>query len=127
MVSDLLRTTGHDLENSVDELSAGLNLIENVYHQRQKISTSCKMFKDLFKEVRERSIQALGFAKMLQKELGIAAQYDVNTSYEKLFQLLNESRHKLVGYNFSKKIFKNWNIDRRKNVCSSCYMNQHTQ
>ena len=85
------------------------------------------MFKDLFKEVRERSIQALGFAKMLQKELGIAAQYDVNTSYEKLFQLLNESRHKLVGYNFSKKIFKNWNIDRRKNVCSGCYMNQHTQ
>lgn len=112
MVSDLLRTTGHDLENSVDELSAGLNLIENAHHHRQKISTSCKKFKDLFKEVRERSIQALGFAKMLQKELGIAAQYDVNTSYEKLFQLLNESRHKLVCYNFSEKIFKNWSIDR---------------
>ena len=52
---------------------------------------SCRDFKKLFKETRERSIKALGFVKRLRTDLGVAATFNVNVSYSQLLDKLKSS------------------------------------
>ena len=72
---------------------------------------ACRNHKKLFKEIRERSAKALGFAKMLQKDLGIAAEYNVKVSSRKILELLRISKHVkvslLVIYGKMKMLFSN--------------------
>ena len=58
---------------------------------------ACRKHKKLFNEIRERSAKALGFAKMLQKDLGIAAEYNVKVSSRKILELLKSSKHVKVS------------------------------
>ena len=44
----------------------------------------------LFKEARERSVKALGFAKRLRNDLGVASTFQVNVTVLQLLEKLKE-------------------------------------
>lgn len=57
---------------------------------------TCRSIKNLFRETRERAAKALGFAKMLRKDLEIAADFNVLGAPEKLLADLAISNHVMV-------------------------------
>lgn len=59
---------------------------------------ACRKYKEIFKEVRGRAITALGFAKMLQKDLGIASKYKMTVDFEAILKALRDSKHYKVWY-----------------------------
>ncbi|XP_064627504.1 mitogen-activated protein kinase kinase kinase 4-like [Lineus longissimus] len=66
------------------------------HEHRQAIIQTCREFKNLFYEARERASKALGFAKMLKKALEVAADFDINVSTQELLQKLNDTGHTMV-------------------------------
>ena len=61
------------------------------FSHRLKVLQSCRDFKKLFKETRERSIKALGFVKRLRTDLGVAATFHVTVPYDELLEKLKSS------------------------------------
>ena len=59
---------------------------------------SCRDFKKLFKETRERSVKALGFVKRLKNDLGVAASFHVNVSVPELLERLKAKDYVQVTY-----------------------------
>lgn len=98
LVSNLCKSTGQYLESAVDECFSTHNPKEEDggASQRHKMSSACREYKEVFKEVRGKAIKALGFAKLLQKDLGIAANYFITTPVDNVFQVLKESQHTLM-------------------------------
>ena len=68
---------------------------------RVKVLQSCRDFKKLFKERRERSIKALGFVKRLRNDLGVAATFHVNVLYSQLLEKLKANDYIQVMYHDS--------------------------
>ena len=64
-----------------------------IYLCRVKVVQSCRDFKKLFKETRERSIKALSFVKRLRSDLGVAATFQVNVPYSELLEKLKSSEY----------------------------------
>ena len=93
LVADLLKSTGQFLEAAVDECFSLHNPEEEQLNHRQKIVSACREYKLIFKEVRERASKTLGIAKMLQKDLGIAAEFDLKVSCEEILETLRVSGH----------------------------------
>ncbi|XP_071800919.1 mitogen-activated protein kinase kinase kinase 4-like [Asterias amurensis] len=94
MASNLLESTRDYLEVGVDEVSSIYQ--DSQSHgdtMRRIIINSCKRFKCLFHEVRERASKALGFAKMLRKDLEIAAEFQKLVSTKELLRVLKKSDH----------------------------------
>ncbi|KAL3881975.1 hypothetical protein ACJMK2_028357 [Sinanodonta woodiana] len=60
---------------------------------RQTFQQTCRNFKNLFHEARERASKALGFAKMLRKDLEIAADFNIAVDMPQLLQKLHETKH----------------------------------
>jgi len=54
---------------------------------------SCREIKTLFGEMKEWAHKALGFAKLLRKDLEIAAEFKVNIEPQALMTVLEASRH----------------------------------
>ncbi len=54
---------------------------------------ACRNHKRIFNEIKERATKALGFAKMLQKDLGIAAEFKVEVGLKELLRQLKMSGH----------------------------------
>ena len=63
---------------------------------RQMITHTCRDIKELFREGRERAAKALGFAKMLRKDLEMAAAFHVSSSVEDLLDRLYATNHVMV-------------------------------
>ena len=99
LATGLLDSTAHFLESSLDDcLSDLFDKMDKSSERAKDISLEvCRNHKKLFNEIRERSAKALGFAKMLQKDLGIAAEYRVEVSVQKIFSLLKNSGHVKVS------------------------------
>ena len=99
LATGLLDSTAHFLESSLDDCSC--ELFEKMDKSSEKVKDialeACRNHKKVFNEIRERSAKALGFAKMLQKDLGIAAEYKVEVSSQKILELLKSSRHVKVS------------------------------
>jgi hypothetical protein len=62
-----------------------------IFSCRVKVLQSCRDFKKLFQETRERSIKALAFVKRLRSDLGVAATFNVNVPYSELLEKLKAS------------------------------------
>ena len=78
MASRLLEFTGDTLETRMDECCRILHKSgEHPEQRRAAIGDSCRSFKELFVEVRERASKALGFAKMLRKVIRNVRQYTI--------------------------------------------------
>ncbi|XP_041352279.1 mitogen-activated protein kinase kinase kinase 4-like [Gigantopelta aegis] len=60
---------------------------------RHSIQVTCRNFKNLFHEARERASKALGFAKMLRKDLEIAADFNISVTIAELLNKLQETGH----------------------------------
>lgn len=100
LATGLLDSTAHFLESSLDDRS--YELYEKMDKSSERVKDialgACRNHKKLFNEIRERAAKALGFAKMLQKDLGIAAEYNVEVGVEKILRLLKKSGHVKVSY-----------------------------
>ncbi|CAC5409888.1 MAP3K4 [Mytilus coruscus] len=79
-----------DCENSRDD---HVKRIMELRHSFQQTSRNCKK---LFNEARERATKALGFAKILRKDLEIAADFNIIVNTAELFDKLKETNHALV-------------------------------
>ena len=93
------------LATSIDKNLSHHSLKDESPGKRQHALEGCRTYKAIFKEVKERSSKALGFAKMLQKDLGVAATYDIMGSLADVFRLLegeengrNSKAHVLVSF-----------------------------
>ncbi|XP_045197016.1 mitogen-activated protein kinase kinase kinase 4-like isoform X2 [Mercenaria mercenaria] len=60
---------------------------------RTSFQKTCRNFKNLFHEARERASKALGFAKLLRKDLEIAADFNVAVPIAEFLLKLKESDH----------------------------------
>ncbi|KAK6169248.1 hypothetical protein SNE40_020332 [Patella caerulea] len=60
---------------------------------RHSIQQTCRSFKNLFNEARERASKALGFAKMLRKDLEIAADFNITVTTKELLEKLEATHH----------------------------------
>lgn len=67
---------------------------------RHVVTTSCKDVKQLFREARLRLAKAIGFAKMLRKDLEIAADFDYSgddvNGRQRLLTALQRTEHARV-------------------------------
>ena len=97
MVSDILKSSSQYLEDSIDCLFSKSKLQEENNNFRQKIAAVCFEYRSVINEVRARASKGLGFAKLLCKDLGIAAKYEIISPYEKCFSKLKSSNHIMVS------------------------------
>ncbi|XP_063954186.1 mitogen-activated protein kinase kinase kinase 4-like [Lytechinus pictus] len=94
MASNLLHSTAEYLEQRVDDECVYLQDSHSAGGAIKRIITgSCRKFRELFHEVRDRAAKALGFAKMLSKDLEIASEFTLNTSVGDLMNNLKLSGH----------------------------------
>ncbi|XP_071997410.1 mitogen-activated protein kinase kinase kinase 4 isoform X3 [Engystomops pustulosus] len=114
----LLKSTGKfldsGLQNSCDEFWASTDDTCVSDEIRRSVIETSRTLKELFHEARERASKALGFAKMLRKDLEIAAEFTFSSSVQDFLTYLKsknfskvlvptlENLHVFVPDNFSK-------------------------
>ncbi|XP_071955279.1 mitogen-activated protein kinase kinase kinase 4-like isoform X2 [Antedon mediterranea] len=94
MAKSLLASTSEYLEGDTDEICSGLQ--DSTLDLKNIIKSTrdyCRRIKQLFYEARERTSRALSFAKMLRKDLEIAAEFHLSVSTGRLLQDLENSKH----------------------------------
>ncbi|XP_077145274.1 mitogen-activated protein kinase kinase kinase 4 [Ranitomeya variabilis] len=88
----LLKSTGKfldtGLQESCDEFWASTDDSSVSDEIRRSVIETSRALKELFHEARERASKALGFAKMLRKDLEIAAEFTFSTSVQDLLTYL---------------------------------------
>jgi len=65
---------------------------------RQMLMKTCREIKVLFTRMKDRAAKTLGFAKMLHKDLEIAAEFKVVSKMKVFIDTLHKSGHVMVGY-----------------------------
>jgi hypothetical protein len=100
MASSLLEMTGDFLGIGLDKCCSnsmcdGMNedTPSSMIDRRHGVIDECRQCKYLFYEARERASKALGFAKMLRKDLEIAADFACNVPVAQLLQDLKALDH----------------------------------
>ncbi|XP_038048070.1 mitogen-activated protein kinase kinase kinase 4-like isoform X1 [Patiria miniata] len=94
MAKNVLLSIGDYLDDGVTDVSSSHQ--DSQSHgdtMKRIIINSCKRFKLMFHEVRERASKALGFAKMLRKDLEIAAEFQRTVPTKDLLRVLKTSDH----------------------------------
>ncbi|XP_067092393.1 mitogen-activated protein kinase kinase kinase 4 isoform X2 [Osmerus mordax] len=95
----LLKSTGEfldaGLQKSGDEFwGSGEDETSNVSDEiRRSVIETSRSLKELFHEARERASKALGFAKMLRKDLEIAADFSITSGVSSLLDALMERNY----------------------------------
>ncbi|XP_070567401.1 mitogen-activated protein kinase kinase kinase 4-like isoform X2 [Ptychodera flava] len=96
MASGLLTSTSEFLSNKMDEQCSQLQDSTSFDETRTTtLRESSRTFKEIFHEIRERASKALGFAKLLRKDLEIAAEFQTSTgiSVNDLLAMLKTTNH----------------------------------
>ncbi|ERE86379.1 mitogen-activated protein kinase kinase kinase 4 [Cricetulus griseus] len=93
----LLKSTGSFLESGLQESCAELwtSADDNsaADELRRSVIEISRALKELFHEARERASKALGFAKMLRKDLEIAAEFVLSASVQELLDVLKAKQY----------------------------------
>ncbi|XP_028628582.1 mitogen-activated protein kinase kinase kinase 4 isoform X1 [Grammomys surdaster] len=93
----LLKSTGSFLESGLQESCAELwtSTDDNgaADELRRSVIEISRALKELFHEARERASKALGFAKMLRKDLEIAAEFVLSASARELLDVLKAKQY----------------------------------
>ncbi|KAJ8396075.1 hypothetical protein AAFF_G00026070 [Aldrovandia affinis] len=93
----LLKSTGDFLEaglqRSADEFRESADDIAASGEIRRSVIDMSRSLKELFHEARERASKALGFAKMLRKDLEIAAEFSVSAGLPALLLALKDRNY----------------------------------
>ncbi|XP_076782766.1 mitogen-activated protein kinase kinase kinase 4 isoform X2 [Arvicanthis niloticus] len=93
----LLKSTGSFLESGLQESCAELwtSADDNgaADELRRSVIEISRALKELFHEARERASKALGFAKMLRKDLEIAAEFVLSASARELLDVLKAKQY----------------------------------
>ncbi|CAG5116904.1 unnamed protein product [Candidula unifasciata] len=77
-----------DSDNTEDRIQC-----KRMAKMKQNVQGILRNFRNLFNEARERASKALGFAKLLRKDLEIAADFNIAVTTKDLFTRLMETRH----------------------------------
>ncbi|KAL4233273.1 Mitogen-activated protein kinase kinase kinase 4 [Mactra antiquata] len=92
--NDMHGSGSEDLDGESDEEhDSSLRRSKSASSLRTTFQKTCRNFKNLFHEARERASKALGFAKLLRKDLEIAADFNVVVPTYELLQKLQDSGH----------------------------------
>ncbi|GAB1300518.1 Mitogen-activated protein kinase kinase kinase 4 [Apodemus speciosus] len=93
----LLESTGSFLESGLQESCAELWTSADdsgaADELRRSVIETSRALKELFHEARERASKALGFAKMLRKDLEIAAEFVLSASARELLDVLKAKQY----------------------------------
>ncbi|KAL1770051.1 mitogen-activated protein kinase kinase kinase 4 isoform X2 [Sigmodon hispidus] len=93
----LLKSTGSFLESGLQESCAELWTSADdsgaADELRRSVIEISRALKELFHEARERASKALGFAKMLRKDLEIAAEFVLSASVQELLDILKAKQY----------------------------------
>ncbi|XP_041030274.1 mitogen-activated protein kinase kinase kinase 4 isoform X1 [Carcharodon carcharias] len=93
----LLKSTGEfldsGLQESCDEFWASADDSTASDEIRRSIIETSRALKELFHEARERASKALGFAKMLRKDLEIAAEFTLSAPVPDVLEALKTKKH----------------------------------
>ncbi|CAH7307520.1 Map3k4 [Phodopus roborovskii] len=93
----LLKSTGSFLESGLQEscaeLCTGPDDNGAADELRRSVIEMSRALKELFHEARERASKALGFAKMLRKDLEIAAEFVLSASVQELLDVLRAKQY----------------------------------
>ncbi|XP_057611508.1 mitogen-activated protein kinase kinase kinase 4 isoform X1 [Chionomys nivalis] len=93
----LLKSTGSFLESGLQQSCAELwtSADDNgaADELRRSVIEISRALKELFHEARERASKALGFAKMLRKDLEIAAEFVLSASVQELLDVLKAKQY----------------------------------
>ncbi|XP_051020580.1 mitogen-activated protein kinase kinase kinase 4 isoform X2 [Acomys russatus] len=93
----LLKSTGSFLESGLQESCAELWTSADdssaADELRRSVIEISRALKELFHEARERASKALGFAKMLRKDLEIAAEFVLSASVRELLDVLEAKQY----------------------------------
>ncbi|XP_073483560.1 mitogen-activated protein kinase kinase kinase 4 isoform X2 [Aquarana catesbeiana] len=96
----LLKSTGKfldsGLKNSCDEFWASTDDSSVSDEIRRSVIETSRALKELFHEARERASKALGFAKMLRKDLEISAEFTFSAPVRDLLTYLNAKNYAKV-------------------------------
>ncbi|ESO84956.1 hypothetical protein LOTGIDRAFT_168212 [Lottia gigantea] len=87
---DMTKNENIDEEETNDDEQSNRDKASDYRHCLQQ---TCRGFKNLFNEARERASKALGFAKMLRNDLEIAADFNVTVSTKQLLDKLQLTNH----------------------------------
>ncbi|KAM7172404.1 mitogen-activated protein kinase kinase kinase 4 isoform 6-T6 [Macrochelys suwanniensis] len=93
----LLKSTGKfldsGLQDSCDEFWASADDSTASDEIRRSVIETSRALKELFHEARERASKALGFAKMLRKDLEIAAEFTLSTPVREFLNVLKTKQY----------------------------------
>lgn len=93
----LLKSTGSFLDSGLQESCAELWISADdngaADELRRSVIEISRALKELFHEARERASKALGFAKMLRKDLEIAAEFVLSASARELLDVLRAKQY----------------------------------
>ncbi|XP_067416924.1 mitogen-activated protein kinase kinase kinase 4 isoform X3 [Emydura macquarii macquarii] len=93
----LLKSTGifldSGLQNSCDEFWASADDSTASDEIRRSVIETSRALKELFHEARERASKALGFAKMLRKDLEIAAEFTLSAPVREFLDVLRTKQY----------------------------------
>nr|XP_033793618.1 mitogen-activated protein kinase kinase kinase 4 isoform X1 [Geotrypetes seraphini]XP_033793619.1 mitogen-activated protein kinase kinase kinase 4 isoform X1 [Geotrypetes seraphini]XP_033793620.1 mitogen-activated protein kinase kinase kinase 4 isoform X1 [Geotrypetes seraphini]XP_033793621.1 mitogen-activated protein kinase kinase kinase 4 isoform X1 [Geotrypetes seraphini]XP_033793622.1 mitogen-activated protein kinase kinase kinase 4 isoform X1 [Geotrypetes seraphini]XP_033793623.1 mitog len=96
----LLKSTGNfldsGLQDSCDEFWASADDSSASDEIRRSVIETSRALKELFHEARERASKALGFAKMLRKDLEIAAEFTYSAPVQELLSALQAKQYMKV-------------------------------
>ncbi|XP_037079142.1 mitogen-activated protein kinase kinase kinase 4-like [Pollicipes pollicipes] len=99
LVSDILPTIGDLLENGIDTCIASLQRSFSVpggtEAQRSRLSTlsTLREFRGLFQEAQDRALKVLLFAKLLRRDLEIAAEFSIRSTSAGILARLAATGH----------------------------------
>lgn len=97
MVERQVQSVGDFFQNKVDQLVHQMHSCRLGEQIKQCLQRSCRNFKELFVDMRERIVKTLGFAKLLRKDLEIAADFDVIGNHNEILHNLLASDHVQVS------------------------------
>ncbi|XP_043225859.1 mitogen-activated protein kinase kinase kinase 4-like [Amphibalanus amphitrite] len=100
LVSDILPTIGDLLENGIDACIASLQRSssgdggrEPLYGSRSSTLNTLREFRVLFQEAQDRALKVLLFAKLLRRDLEIAAEFSIQCGAQAILDRLAETGH----------------------------------
>ncbi|GAB6026709.1 Mitogen-activated protein kinase kinase kinase 4 [Chamberlinius hualienensis] len=100
LASLMLDSAGSYLDNGLDysttQLYDRMFGADTSQRARANVLQSCRDYKDVFHETRKRALKAMAFAKMLRKDLEIAAEFDVTVNPNQLLEKLQSTDHILL-------------------------------
>ena len=90
-IGDFMRMGSDDIVKNMYDVSDDIDEEDNA--TRKTLYEALRGFQSLFGEARERTFKAISFAKLLRKDLEVAAEFNLTGGFDELMTRLQETEH----------------------------------